>query len=337
MFGRKNIRYLYLKIQRKIKNFLLSDNSREFLVFLFFFLVSTGFWLLQTLKNDYETELAIPLRLKNIPNDVVMTSEFPDELRVSVKDKGTVLLNYMLGQSFYPVTLNFEDYQNRGNHVRIYSRELEKKVAGQLAASTRLLSIKPDTIDFIYSKGKSKKVPVRVQGTISAGRQYYITDTVYTPDSVVVYAPKATLDTIRFAYTQKLELENLTDTTKQAVLLNKVRGAKFVPNSVLITLPVDIITEKTLEAPLVGVNFPPDKVLRTFPSKVKVTFQVGLNRFKDIRAADFELRVPYEDLLKNTSDKYKVQLESVPAGVSHVRIIPEEVDFLIEQIAPNVY
>ena len=64
MFRFKNIRYFYTKVQRKIKNFLLSDKSREFLVFLFFFFVSTGFWLLQTLKNDYETEFTIPLRLK---------------------------------------------------------------------------------------------------------------------------------------------------------------------------------------------------------------------------------------------------------------------------------
>ena len=41
-------------------------------------------------------------RVKDLPNNVVLTSEPPSELRVRVKDKGTVLLNYMLGKSFYP-------------------------------------------------------------------------------------------------------------------------------------------------------------------------------------------------------------------------------------------
>ena len=97
MLDRRKIRYTYLKLSKKIKDFLLSDKSREFLIFLFFFLIAGGFWLLQTLNNDYEAEFSIPVRVKDLPNNVVLTSEPPSELRVRVKDKGTVLLNYMLG------------------------------------------------------------------------------------------------------------------------------------------------------------------------------------------------------------------------------------------------
>ena len=57
-----------------------------------------GFWLLQTLNNDYEADFSIPVRLKGVPNNVVITSEPASELRIKVKDKGTVLLNYMLGK-----------------------------------------------------------------------------------------------------------------------------------------------------------------------------------------------------------------------------------------------
>lgn len=49
-----------------------------------------------------------------------------------------------------------------------------------------------------------------------------------------------------------------------------------MPASIEMMLPVDIYTEKTVEVPLHGINFPADKVLRAFPSKVQVTFQVGL-------------------------------------------------------------
>ena len=107
MFERRNIKYIYLKLSRRIKDFLLSDKSREFLIFLFFFFIAGGFWLLQTLNNDYEAEFSIPVRLKGVPNHVVLTSEPPSELRIKVKDKGTVLLNYMLGKSFFPVNIEF--------------------------------------------------------------------------------------------------------------------------------------------------------------------------------------------------------------------------------------
>ena len=111
MIDRRNIKRIYLKTARKVKDFLLSDKSREFLIFLFFFFIASGFWLLQTLNNDYETEFSIPVRLKGVPNNVVITSEPPSELHIRVKDKGTVLLNYMLGKSFFPITLDFSKHE----------------------------------------------------------------------------------------------------------------------------------------------------------------------------------------------------------------------------------
>ena len=335
MFDRRKIEYTYLKLSKKIKDFLLSDKSREFLIFLFFFLIAGGFWLLQTLNSDYEAEFSIPVRMKDVPNNVVLTSEPPSELRVRVKDKGTVLLNYMLGKSFFPVNLGFLDYKGKGNHVKIYASDFEKKILSQLNVSSKILSIKPDTLEYIYSEGKSKLVPVRFQGKVVAGLQYYVSDTICSPDSVLVYAPEEILDTITTAYTQKINLENIADTTRRRIPLNSERGVKFVPASVEMTFPVDIYTEKTVEVPLHGVNFPADKALRTFPSKVQITFQVGLKRFRSIKASDFIINISYEELLKLGSDKYTVKLKSFPSGINQIRIVPEQVDFLIEQIASN--
>ena len=67
------------------------------------------------------------------------------------------------------------------------------------------------------------------------------------------------LDTITTAYTQKINLENISDTTRQRISLAPLRGVKFVPSSVEATFPVDIYTEKTVEVPLHGINFPADK------------------------------------------------------------------------------
>ena len=76
--------------------------------------------------------------------------------------------------------------------------------------------------------------------------------------------------------------------------------------------------------------------LRTFPSKVQITFQVGLKRFRSIKASDFIINISYEELLKLGSDKYTVKLKSFPSGINQIRIVPEQVDFLIEQITSNV-
>ena len=143
MLDRSNIKSKYSKIAAQVKNFLLSAKSREFFIFLFFFFIASGFWLLQTLNNDYETEFSVPVRLKGVPDNVVITSEPATELHIKVKDKGTVLLNYMLGKSFYPLAINFDEYKtsDNSNHVRIVSSEFEKKILSQLNVSTRLLAM----------------------------------------------------------------------------------------------------------------------------------------------------------------------------------------------------
>lgn len=332
MFEQRNIKRLFLKTKKQTKDFLLSAKSREFFVFLCFFFIAAGFWLLQTLNNDYETEFSIPVRLRNVPENVVITSEPVSEVRVRVRDKGTVLLNYMLGKNFYPIILDFKNYTNMGNHVQVQTSQVQKWITGQLNASTALLSMKPDTLEYYYSTGVSKMIPVKLCGNVSAGEQYYLPDTLFTPDSVRVYAPSDALDTMKVAYTLPLSLDNITDTLEREVTLSAPKGAKYIPASVKLTLPVDMYTEKTVEVPLRGVNFPADKVLRAFPSKIKISFQVGMGRFRQITADDFHLVVSYEELVRLGSEKYTVKLRTLPEGVSHVRFNPEQVDFLIEQI-----
>ena len=331
MFDKQNIHLHCLDISKRIKDFLLAKKSREFLIFLFFMFVSFSFWLLQVLNDDYETEYTVSLRMKDVPDNVVLTSELPSNMKITLKDRGTVLVNYSLGQGLMPLTLDFAEYSDKGNQVRIPSMTLAKKISAQLSQSTKLVAIKPDTLEFIYTKGAAKTVPVKICGTITPERQYYVSDTIFSPDSVRVYAPKSILDTITAAYTKTIDFEEVSDTVRKRVSFASVKGARFIPDYSDLTLKVDVYAEKTVDVPVVGVNFPHDKVLRTFPSKAKVTFQIGLSRFMEVGADDFQVVVDYDDLQNEGGDKCKLQLKEIPKGVNHVRVSPNEMDYIIEQ------
>ena len=325
----------YWHIINRVKNFLLSKTSREIFTFLFFLLIAALFWLEQTLDREYEIEVKVPLKLKNVPENIVITSDFPEELNVTIRDKGNTLFNYMLTKRFYPINIDFAEHQNRRHHVSLLSTNYSKTITAQLANSTSVTAIKPDTIDYYYSEGKSKKVPVRLQGRVSPGQQYYISDTIFNPEQVTVYAPQGALDTIKVAYTKFFEETQIEDTLRREVELVSSRGVKFVPDVVELKLPVDIYTEKSVEVPVEGINFPAGKTLRAFPSKVKVTFHVGLSKYLDIKPEDFRVLVSYEELRKLEGEKYQVKLKKMPNGVSQVRIYPAQVDFLIENVSKD--
>ena len=174
-----------------------------------------------------------------------------------------------------------------------------------------------------------------MQGRVSPGQQYYISDTIFNPAQVTVYAPQGALDTVKAAYTKFVEETQIEDTLRRQVELVGSRGVKFVPDVVELVLPVDIYTEKSVEVPIEGINFPAGKTLRAFPSKVKVTFHVGLSKYLDIKPDDFRVLVSYEELRKLEGEKYQVKLKKQPQGVSQVRIYPSQIDFLIENVTKD--
>ena len=81
-----------------VKNFLLSNINKQLFTFLFFLMLSAIFWLILTLNENYEKELKIPVRIVNLPRNVMLTSASVDTVRATVNDKGWVLLNYMIGE-----------------------------------------------------------------------------------------------------------------------------------------------------------------------------------------------------------------------------------------------
>lgn len=330
MSERRDIKHAYLKFSRGLWNFLLSKQSREFFLFLFFIFVAAGFWLIQTLDNDYETDITIPVRLRDVPDDVVITSDPVSSVKVHVRDKGTLLFNYIMGKVFSPLNIDF--VAGEGSHVQIPSSSFSKMITSQLSSSTQVVSVTPDTLDYYYSTGQAKLVPVRFQGMATAGPRHYLSDTIFTPDSVHVYAPLALLDTIKAAYMEPQEFRGIDDTLRKEVHLKSARGAKIVPDVSTLTLAVDMYTEKTVEVELHGINFPPDKQLRSFPSKVAITFQCGLRQYNDLTSDDFHIFVSYEDLIKLGNQKYSVRLRNIPKGATNIRFNPAQVDFLIEHI-----
>ncbi|MDR0972413.1 MAG: YbbR-like domain-containing protein [Prevotellaceae bacterium] len=335
MFDIRNIRVASRRLYIRIKGFLLSTRSRESLVFLFFFFIAAFFWLLQTLNDTYETDIRLPIRLQEVPDNVIITSESADEVTIKVRDKGSTLLNYIIRRQFNPIELKFNDYARNNNRVRMYASDFRRDIMAQLAPSSELIEVNPDTLEFIYTTGRPKRVPVNVTEPHTTESQYYISDVYSSPDSVLVYAPPLLLRTIHEVRTESLSLTNFADTLRRNVGLRPIEGAKIIPDRVDLTLAVDIYTEKTVEIPVRGVRFPADKMLRTFPSQVQVSFQVGMSLFKQITAENFAIEIHYADLESLQSDRLTLKLTRQPDDVRNVHIIPEQVDFLIENISPN--
>ena len=57
-----------------------------------------------------------------------------------------------------------------------------------------------------------------------------------------------------------------------------------------------------------------------------------MGMYRSITAANFTISLEYEELVASKSSSCRLALKSVPPGVSHVRIQPESVEYIIEEI-----
>lgn len=318
-------------IGRFIRLFLFSRGNKEFLIFLFFLALSGAFWLSLTLNDTYEQEFAVPVAVVDVPKNAVLTSDEVDTVKMTIRDKGIFLISYYYGDYLKNIRIHFRSHSHNNGTGTIAAQELQKIVYSRLFSSSKILSTKPDKLEFYYSYGTKKKVPVRWSGRVIPEELYFISRVEYSPDSVTIYASEEKLDSINMVYTEQLNYANFRDTLSVYCRLSKIKSVKMVPDHVQVNFFTDVLTEERIEGiPVQGINMPEGKTLRTFPAKVAVNFVTGVNVYRNLRPQDFTVVVDYNDIKKNPSEKCDIHLKDVPSGISRARLETTQVDYLIE-------
>jgi len=318
-------------IYESIWNFLFSNVNKQFLVFLFFLLLSGVFWLIMTLNETFEREIKVPVRVTGIPKNVVLTSAATDTIRVTMRDKGWVLMAYLYGNKLEPVILNYKNY-DRGNGGGIVgTSDLRRLLEQRLESSTKVSAIKPDKLEFFYNNGENKRVPIRWTGRIIPDQLYFISGVKYKPDSVEIYASKEKLDSIRDIFTEPLNYVGFRDTLTVECALAHPSDVKVVPERIHVAFYTDVLTEESVSVPVHCINLPEGKVLRTFPAKVKVKFISGVSLIKKLNVSDFYVVADYNEIVANRSEKCNIYLRSTPPGISRPTLESKQVDYLIEE------
>jgi len=314
-----------------LKRFIFSNMNKQLLVFLFFIFLSAIFWLMLTLNKTYEQEINVPVRIVNVPRKVVLTSAAVDTLRLTIRDKGWILLSYMYGEKKPELTVNFKNY-DRGNGGGIVPHADIKRLAQQqLESSSAVTAAKPEKLEFFYNNGERKRVPVRWTGRVIPEQLFFISRVHYSEDSVDVYASREKLDSIQVVYSEPLNYSGFRDTLKISCKLAHQSDVKVVPDRISITFLTDVLTEESINVPIQCINLPEGKVLRTFPATVRVNFVAGIGQIKQLRPENFTVEADYLEIIKKPSETCNIYLRHTPQGVSRASLSTKQVDYLIEE------
>ena len=262
-------------------------------------IIATVLWFLNALNKEYTTEITYPIKYTELPKGKLLVSEPPKEMTLAIKAHGFALLRY--------------------------------SISTQLNTDIQLISIKPESITFKFSRFESKRVPVipRVEYTLK--RQYMLkNDISVTPNHVAISGPASILDTLKAVYTEPISLKKLSKEVTKTVSFEEIYGTQINENDAKVKIEVERFTESKKTVPLVVKNLPDSLLIRLFPHSIDVTFDVGLSRYEVVSDTSFSFYVDYNQIKTNPAS-LKIEIERSPRHIKDLVFTPETVEYLIEK------
>lgn len=282
--------------------------------------------------------MLVPVTYTNMPNNKILANKLPEKLELTIKAHGFHILKHKIAYLFYPLEFNVKEMTD--NRMKISkrtnfmypSRQFLTELSNQLSNENEMeiLKIKPDTLFFKFDKMGQKWVKVKPMVTVDLEKQFQISGEITTsPDSILANGPQSVLDTLNEITTNLKRFNSVANPVKESVSLPKINEVFLDTSNVTVNIPVEEYTEEQLSIPVKLKDQPSDVIVKLFPEKVKLTFQVGLSRFHDIDPEDFKLSVSYKDIQEG-KQRLKVNVELFPSYLYDLKVTPEEIEYLIQ-------
>lgn len=307
-----------------------SARGREVGLFLLFLAVSYIFWLLLTLNHEVQEDIEVPISIVNVPDSATFISDVPTAVKVSVRDKGSMLIRYKMGGG-KTMKLEWADYASTDSKFMMGKVDLGARLRDYFSPSSQIVTIVPDSIRINYTTEPGRKVPVVVRADVHAALGSVVNGplTIDT-DSVMLFALNDLPLNLNSVETIPIVRSNLNDTSKITVRIDPIPGVRIIPDQVTITVPVEPLIARRQMASVVVKDIPEGKGLLTFPSKVEVSYLVPMSAYNS-EPFDIKAYVSFDEAVRATASKIPVRLSLIPELYRNVSVSPDSVEYIIEQ------
>jgi len=311
-------------------------NDKRVVAYLVCVGIATSFWFLNALNKTYTVKMVVPVSYTNLPNNKTLDNQLPDKFDLTIKAHGFNILRHQVSFLFMPFEFNVKEMTNdrmvdtKKSSFAFPARQFLTDLSNQFSNEMDIVSMRPDTLYFKFGQMGHKLLKVKPMVIINLKKQYQISGDIKTiPDSVMVNGTQSVLDTLQYVMTNLLRFNSVDQHIKTETSLSKIQEAYFDIQKVVINIPVEEYTESQLLVPVVVKDNSSGMSIKLFPGKVKVTFQVGLSRFQEVRPEDFKLSVAFSDI-RESKQRLKITTEFKPEYLYDLKITPEEIEYLIQ-------
>ena len=288
-------------------------------------------WLFTTLSNPYKFTIKQVLTFRNAPQKRAFHPLQSDTVNAIVQGTGWQMLFSKFNEDKKVISVDLHTLDSK-NFV-VLSTQL-KQINAKKDVEHEIIAINPDTLFFDFSNRIIKRVPIELVTAIKYQKQFAQSDDIaIMPKYVTISGPAEVLSKITTWKTDSIILNGANEDFNSRINLRGVKegNLNIVPKSVVVSIPIDEYTEKTIEVPVKLINNHNYYDVKVFPQKVKVTFTTSLNNYPDLNEDDFEAVADLELWRHNGYSVLPVKVTRSPSYSKVVKIEPQNIDFIIKK------
>lgn len=272
--------------------------------------------------------MVIPVTYANVPDDYIFTTPPTDHVHVTLDDEGLDLFRNR--KRLYELTFDLNGLiKGKEGTFTIQMDDLRQAITQQLTGDASLVAFEPEMLTGSYTRQHEKKVPIVYTGQIKPAAQHQLCGEMnISPNVAHIYGTQQALKSITQIETTLTDYEGVQDTFTTRLALVAPENIRVVPDTVELQVFAEQFTEKamkvTIHTPDLSVRH---QKLHLFPEQTTVTFRIGTAWFNSVSEKDIKT---YVDMPQNGNDHMQVHVECRNPHITHIRVKPDEVEYLIE-------
>lgn len=309
--------------------------NRNLYTYLVCVLIAGFFWLLNSLNKEYTTEIELPLKYRNLPDNFVFEDNMPRQVSAQVKGYGFNILFYSASRESDSVLIDFQQakraHSDGGMFYKLPTNGALKGHLDRVPSNVQLIKFWEDTLFIQVEIRRTKSLPLKAQLKLGFERQHVQDGPIeIEPANVTVNGPASIVDQLDFIALKPIELQDLnSDISIEAEVLLP-EGVSVGREKATIFIPVDQTSEVDFEVALEQRNVPDSLEMLIFPSKVQVVCELPLSKFEILNYRDLVLSVDYLGY-ENGKTRLPVKVESKPDYVQVKKIDPKRVEVVVKK------
>ena len=294
---------------------------KNLLVFAVCMLISTLLWVLMAFNSFYTTEIFVPIRYINLPENKILPDKLPSEAKIEISGSGYQLFSYRLRPKLAEVLIDGRNIGFKGEKGFIstfHAIDYFNRQHGDVKA----LNVNPDTVFLQFINRGFKKVPVVVHSFLDFAPDFNLRDSlVIRPDSIQITGSIEEIARIDRVETQSLIAQKLNKSVTYSLKLKEPTSeVSYSPSEVAVTVNVDRFTEARIAVPVKD-----SKGRKTEPRIATLAFQVAFSHYDKIKASDFEITL---DTTLTTNGKQRLLVSRAPYYAKKITCLPSVVKLI---------